>query len=171
MITRRWAGGVALALLAGCGKSDFAEARKQVERYNAHVAEAYRRGDVRLIDPVVGDTEGKKITGLIGVRSDFGLTLDSTLLALDITGVERESDRMEVRTRERWSYRDLRIGSGEQVGEASTDEYAMVYFFVRTNQNWVVDELRFTSEPQIGRKTPTWLGSNSPTRIQGHGAP
>ena len=144
-------------LLTSCGPSPVVEARQLVERYNQVVSEAYRRGDVRLIDPVVGPNEGRKLTGLIGVRLDLGMTLDSQLLTLEILKVEKLKTEMQVRTRERWSYRDLKIGSGVQVGEASLDNYEMLYIFKQEGKAWLVDEIRFASPPQVGRKQPTWI--------------
>ena len=138
-------------------------ARQLVERYNQVVSEAYRRGDVKLIDPVVGPAEGRKITGLIGVRTDFGLTLDSRLLSLEVTGTEQRGDELRVRTRERWLYRDLRIGSGRLVGEKSLDAYEMLYVFKKNGRAWLADEIQFAAEPLVGRKQTPWLAA-------GHGA-
>ena len=136
------------------------QARQLVERYNQVVAEAYRRGDVRLIDPVVGPNEGKKLTGLIGVRLDLGLTLDSQLLALEVIRAEQSKDELRVTTKERWSYRDRKIGTGEQVGEASLDSYEMLYVFKKTGPAWLVDEIAFTSPPQVTRKQMSWLATS-----------
>ncbi len=143
-------------LLAGCQQVSVKEATALVERYNAAVSEAYRRGDVKLVDDVVGPNEGKKLTGLIGVRFDMGLTLDSHLLALEVTGVEQSDVELRIRTRERWRYRDLKIGSGEPVGEESLDSYEMAYIFNKIDGAWLVDEIRFTAPPQVGRKTAPW---------------
>jgi hypothetical protein len=139
-------------LFASCNRVGNADARNLVQRYNDVVSEAYRRGDVKLIDPVVGPNEGKKIAGLIGVRLDMGITMDSRLTALEITGVEQSKETLRVRTRERWSYRDYRIGSGEPVSDESKDSYEMAYLFRKIDGAWLVDEIRFTSEPQVGRK-------------------
>ncbi len=139
-----------------CRESSLDQARQLVERYNQVVSEAYRRGDVKLADPVVGPNEGKKLTGLIGVRLDMGITLDSQLLSLEVTGVEQAPGEMKVRTRERWRYRDLKIGTGQQVGEESLDHYEMLYLFKKTGPEWLVDGIQFTAEPQVGRKTTTW---------------
>jgi hypothetical protein len=144
-------------LLTSCKPSASQQAQALVKRYNQVVSEAYRRGDVRLIDPVVGPREGKKLTGLIGVRLDFGITLDSHLLSLEVTGVERAKDVMRVSTKERWRYRDLRIGSGQQVGEESLDSYEMLYIFTNINKAWLVDEIRFTKPPWVGRSQTAWL--------------
>ena len=149
--------GGCLALATGCGRVAQAQARQLVERYNQVVCEAYRRGDVRLIDPVVGPNEGKKLTGLIGVRLDLGITLDSQMLSLDITGVTQGKNELRVSTRERWSYRDLKIGTGAQVGEASQDSYEMTYYFTNVNNAWLVDEIKFASPPQVGRKQTPWI--------------
>jgi cytochrome c biogenesis protein ResB len=149
--------GFCLAAFTGCQRSSTEEARRLVERYNQVVSEAYRRGDVRLIDPVVGPNEGKKLTGLIGVRLDLGITLDSQLLSLEVTGVEKTKDEMQVRTKERWRYRDLKIGTGQQVGEESLDAYGMLYIFKKIDKAWMVDEIRFTSPPQVGRKQTPWI--------------
>ncbi len=149
--------GLCLAFATGCHRVSPAQARQLVERYNQAVAEAYRRGDVRLVDPVVGPNEGRRLTGLIGVRLDLGLTLDSHLLSLDVTGVEPGKNELRVRTRERWSYRDLRIGTGAQVGEASSDAYEMIYCFTNLNRAWLVDEIQFAAPPQVGRREMPWV--------------
>ena len=107
-----------LMLATGCNRVSQADARQLVERYNKFVSEAYRRGDIKLVDSVVGPNEGRKLTGLIGVRLDLGITLDSQLLSLDVIGVEQKPNELFVRTKEKWSYRDRKIGSGEQVGQA-----------------------------------------------------
>lgn len=142
-----------------CRAPDRDHARQLVLRYNEVVSEAYRQADAKLLDQVVGPNEGKKLTGLIGVRLDFGLTLDSELLSLDVTGVEQSKDGMRVRTRERWKYCDRRIGTGEQIGEPSLDSYEMLYVLKRLNKAWVVDEIQFASPPRIGRTQPAWLES------------
>lgn len=167
----RLAAGVGLLLLCGCARPAFDEARQLVERYNALVSEAYRRGDIKLVDSVVGPNEGRKLTGLIGVRLDFGLTLDSQLLALEILGVEKSAAGMRVRTQERWSYRDLKIGTGEQLGQVATDSYAMVYLFIRTNQQWLVDEIQFAAPPQVSRQQPAWIADRAQLPGVKHAAP
>jgi hypothetical protein len=143
-------------LLSSCGRPSQEQARKLVENYNTVVSEAYRRGDVRLIDPVVGPNEGKKLTGLIGVRLDMGLSLDSELLSLDVTDVVAEKTVLRIRTRERWHYRDRKIGTGAQVGEESIDSYEMVYLFTNMNSAWMMDELTFAVPPRVERKTTPW---------------
>ena len=145
--------------LTGCHPSSDQQARQLVERYNQVVSEAYRRGDVKLIDSVAGPNEGKKLTGLIGVRLDLGLTLDSQLLWLEVSGAERSKDELRVTTKERWRYRDRKIGTGEQVGEESLDTYKMFYVFKKTGQAWLVDEIGFASAPQVGRKQTPWLAN------------
>jgi hypothetical protein len=155
-------GALIIALvLAGCGRPSREQARQLVERYNKAVSEAYRRADVKLIDPVVGPAEGSKLTGLIGVRLDMGLTLDSQLLFLEVTGVEPKKGELRVQTRERWRYCDRKIGTGERVGEESLDSYEMLYIFKRLNKEWVVDEIRFATPPQVGRRATTWAVAHS----------
>jgi hypothetical protein len=150
-----------LAFTSGCDRVSTAKAKQLVERYNQIVSEAYRRGDARLADPVVGPKEGKKLTGLIGVRLDLGLTLDSQMLSLEITDVEQAKNQLRVQTKEHWSYRDLRIGTGKQVGEASQDAYEMTYYFTNMNKAWLVDEIKFAAPPQVGRKQTPWIADRS----------
>lgn len=153
----------ALFTATSCHQPSREEARLLVEHYNQVVCEAYRRSDAKLIAPDVGPTEGKKLAGLIGVRLDFGLTLDAKLLSLEVRDVTRENAELHVSTRESWSYRDLKIGTGAQVGESSRDSYEMLYIFKRINRMWKVDEIRFNAPPQIGRTNPIWGGkSRSP---------
>lgn len=143
----------------GCSQGVSAdEARRLVERYDRAVCEAYRRCDVRLIDSVVGpDTlDGKRLTGLIGVRLDMGISLDAEMMSLEITGVERNGDELHVRTKEQWHYRDRKIGSGAPVGEESTDSYEMLYVFKKFDGAWMVSETKFRETPLVGRKTTPW---------------
>ncbi len=147
---------------SGCSSRE--KAAQLVTRYNEVVSEAYRRGDVRLIDPVVGPNEGKKLAGLIGVRLDFGLTLDSQMLALEVIDIDRAKNEMRVRTRERWRYCDRRIGSGERSGEESTDSYEMLYVFKKSGKAWLVDEIQFAAPPKVGRQTTTWVADRAALR-------
>ena len=157
--------------LTGCGPSALAEARQLVQRYNETVSEAYRRGDARVAVPVVGANEGRKLVGLIGVRLDLGITLNSELLALEITGVEKTNKTMRVRTTERWRYRDLRIGSGAPVGEESVDSYEMLYVFEKTGKTWLADEIAFTAPPKVGRKRTPWPATPAPPQALANSTP
>ena len=147
-----------LGLLSACARIGANEARGLVEHYNQAVCEAYRRGDVRLIDPVVApdSVAGRRLTGLIGVRLDLGITLDAHLQELQVVAVESGRDGLQIRTRERWRYRDLRMGSGEQVGEASEDRYELLYLFRKIDGAWLVTETKFTAPPQVGRRATPW---------------
>ncbi len=153
--------GTCLAFTAGCDRVSPTQARQLVERYNQVVSEAYRRGDVRLVDPVVGVNEGKKLTGLIGVRSDMGITLDSKMQSLEITRVDQAKNSLRVHTKERWCYRDLKIGTGAQVGQASQDAYEMTYIFTNISQTWLVDEIKFAAPPQVGRTNTPWVADRA----------
>ncbi len=137
---------------------DTEQARQLVEGYNKAVSEAYRRADVKLTDGIVGPNEGRKLTGLIGVRRDMGVTLDSKLLELEMVSVgqDEENKWLEVQTKEKWYYLDRRIGTGEQVGGDSTDEYEMVYQFIWDSERWLVDKIKFAKPPRVGRKHPLW---------------
>ena len=154
--------------LTACSRVSQPQARQLVERYNTVVSEAYRRGDVKLVDSVVGPNEGRKLTGLIGVRLDLGLTLDSKMLSLEVVDVESSKDGLTVRTRERWSYCDRRIGTGQQVGEKSEDDYEMRYFFKRAEKEWLVDRIEFASPPKFDRPPQTWAVDHGV--VPGHGA-
>jgi len=68
--------------------------------------------------------------------------------------VETSKTNSAVRTRERWHYRDRKIGSGEQVGEASLDHYDMLYVFSawRTAGWWMKSN---SAPPAPGRKSAT----------------
>jgi len=158
MTPRRLLPPVLLLLAAACGRMSDSEARALVTRYNQVVSEAYRRCDLQLIDTVVAPdcVAGKNLTGLIGVRMDMGLVLDAHLDELQVTGVQHWKEQLEIRTRERWSYRDRRLGTGEPVGEASVDRYELLYLFKQVKGAWMVTETRFTAPPEVGRKTTPW---------------
>ena len=147
-----------LLLALACGRVSEGEAHRLVTRYNEVVSEAYRRCDVQLIDSVVSmeGPAGKRLTGLIGVRADMGLILDAHLDELAITGVTRTKNDLEIRTRERWSYLDRRVGTGEQVGEASVDHYEVVYLLRLEKGAWMVTETKFAAPPQVGRQATPW---------------
>lgn len=155
-MTALLAAGVAASLFAGCQRVSHSEARRLVQRYNDVVSEAYRRGDAELAVPVVGPEEARKLTGLIGVRLDMGITMDSRLLALEVAEVERQRETLRVRTREQWRYRDLKIGTGEPAGAEQTASYDMLYRFTRRNGEWIMDEIRYATPPQVSGPTQAW---------------
>ena len=145
--------GLALALvsLAACGGLSGEQAVELVRRYNAKLIEAYRASDEQLAAGVCGPGELKKLAGLIAVKRDAGLALDSRLLSFEVRGVDREGAEVVVRTEERWYYRDRRIGSGEQVGQDSTDHYLMRYRLRQLGKRWVVDRVEWAAPPRVGR--------------------
>ena len=142
-----------LLLVVGC--TDFSErdAESLVRSYNERLMEAYRAGDAEIMEGLVGDAEAKKLTGLIGVKLDMGITLDAELQEFLVLGVERKNDSIDILTQERWYYRDRRVGSGEPVGPDSTDDYHLRYVLRKLNDTaWVVDAVHFESPPQVGRE-------------------
>jgi hypothetical protein len=146
--------------LAACGRLSDSKAEALVREYNARVIEAYRTADPQQVVGLVGDLELKKITGLIGVRQDADLFLDSELVSLVVTAIERPPGGVQVLTEEKWSYRDRHVGDGAQVGEASQDEYAMRYVLQPVGQLWRVERIEFASPPKVGRKSAP-LGSGA----------
>jgi hypothetical protein len=141
-----------------CARVSRSQAQGLVARYNRVVSDAYRTGNILLIDEVVGPNaiDGKRLTGLIGVRKDMGIALDAHLETLEVVGLDHVGDDLRVRTREQWRYRDVQVANGQQVGEASVDRYEMLYHFKRLKGVWMVEETRFTAEPQVGRKGAPW---------------
>jgi hypothetical protein len=138
----------------GCrSRDDATGARAAVQRYLDKTIEAYRVSDAALMDPYVNEQQGRKLTGLIGVKRDAGVYLDAMLLSIEYTLAERRGDRWVVETRERWAYRDRKIGSGQQVGDESLDSYQMRYTFSRDGRRWVLEDLEFTAPPVVGRKS------------------
>lgn len=152
---------LALPLLA-CRPMSRDEAVRLVETYNRAVIEALRTGDARLIEPVTGQVEGRKLTGLIGVKIDQGVTMDAALLDLRIIDVEYGREEVVVSTEERWHYLERRIGSGEQVGPDSRDHYFMRYHLRRPEKRWVVDRIEYAKPPEVGRKE-IWSPADLPT--------
>ena len=86
------------------------------------------------------------------------------MVSLTLIATEQKGDKLRVKTKEHWRYRDRKIGTGEQVGEESSDSYDMLYVFTQTNRTWVVDEIQFASPPRIGRKQMTWQESRNPEK-------
>lgn len=142
---------LSLLPLAACDRLSDAGAEQLVRDYNARATEAFRTSDPQLVAAVVGDAELKKLVGLIGARQDADLVLDAELVSLAVERVERTGDAVTVTTQERWYYRDRRIGTGEQVGEDSTDDYEMRYRLVRGRGRWLVDRIEFATPPKVGR--------------------
>ncbi len=140
-----------LAAGASCSGLSERKAEALVRRYNQQLVEAYRTADVQLMEGLVGDQEGKKLTGLIGVKRDMGLTLDAELLMLTVQAVEASPGSIAVLTDERWRYRHRRIGTGETVGEESTDHYSLRYLLREVKRAWVVEAVRFETPPSVGR--------------------
>jgi hypothetical protein len=144
------AGCAALCVSAGCRPSD-AELVNAVRRYDQAVIEAYRSSDAKPIEAITGEDEGRRLTALIGVKRDMGVTLDAQLLEFRVEGVGREGHDYTVSTVERWYYQDRRIGSGERVGADSTDRYWMRYRLRRRGGALVVTGADFERPPEIGR--------------------
>lgn len=142
----------AAALLASCRGGGKEEAEQAVRTYLARLVDAYRTSDASLMDPLVNEAQGLKLTGLIGVKRDAGVVLDAKVLDLQFTRAARDGKGWLVETRERWYYKDRKIGTGEQVGEDSTDTYAMRYRFSRKDGKLILEGLEFTGEPAVGRK-------------------
>ncbi len=143
--------GSALALTACGGLSD-ADVVRLVEAYNDRVTEAYRTADPKLVEGVAGPEEARKIAGLIGVKQDQGIVLDSRLREFEVRSIERPANGdVVVATDEEWYYFDRRIGSGDRVGEDSTDHYRVHYVLRRLEPGWRVVEIRFAEPPEVGR--------------------
>lgn len=141
-----------LAATAGCRRrADPAEGEQAVRAYLARLVEAYRASDVAIVDPVVGEEQGRKLLGLIGVKRDAGVTLDAQLLDIQFDRVEARGGKLLVVTREAWHYADRRIGTGEQVGEDSTDRYRLRYTLARRDRGWIVERIEFLDPPEVGR--------------------
>lgn len=152
---RRGFVGLAVAVVAAAvackPRLSDAEAERLVRTYNERVIEAFRTSDASVAYPVTGWDESKRLTGLVGVKRDMGITLAAELQELTLEGVEHAGEWVIVSTRERWYYRDLEIGSGKQVGADSTDRYRMRYVLRRDGERWVVDRTEFAEPPEVGR--------------------
>ena len=79
----------AALVVAGCRDGGKEEAEQAVRTYVARVIDAYRTSDASLVDPLVGDQQGTKLLGLIGVKRDAGVVLDARLLELEFTRAAR----------------------------------------------------------------------------------
>lgn len=122
-----------------------------VREYNRCVIEAFRQADPMRVESITSPAEAKKLTGLVGAKSDMGLTMDAQLLDLQVLSVEREPPALRVLTAERWRYADRRMGDGSVQGAPSTDSYRMVYHLAQIDGRWVVDRIAFAAEPVVGR--------------------
>lgn len=178
MTSRAKALAVLLALSAGCSRVDEAEAKGAVKAYLDKLIEAYAAGDEAIVDPLVSEQHGRKLLGTIGVKSDMGLVLQSKLLAQAWERIARDGDAILVDTREQWAYRDVRVATGQQEGEASTDAYAIRYRLVRKDGKLIIDDVEFREPPVVGRaKAPTsidvrsahGLGKEEPGEAGGEG--
>jgi hypothetical protein len=130
------------------------EGERAVRTYLDKVIEAYRVSDQGVVDPYVGEEHALRLLGLIGVKRDAGITLDAQVTELVIEASERRGEDLLVTTRERWHYRDRQIGTGQQVGEESTDAYHLRYRFRREGGRLKLMETEFLDPPQVGRAAP-----------------
>jgi hypothetical protein len=141
-----------LASALGCRPFSDAEAEKLVRTYNTRLMEAFRTGDEQVMEGLVGDEEGKKLLGLIGVKADMGMNLDSALTEFRVLRVERPSGKViDVVTEERWHYLNRQIGTGLVVGMPSDDHYVMRYALAQEGKTWVVSKVAFEKPPVVGR--------------------
>ena len=150
---------LAVALATGCTNLSDHEAELVVRTYNERLIEAYQLADAEIMEGIVGDEEARKLTGLIGVKLDAGISLDSSLDEFKVLGVEREDKFINVLTEERWSYRDRRIGTGETVGQPSEDHYLMRYVLNKVDDKWLVVAVKFEEPPVVGRAQAPGAGS------------
>jgi hypothetical protein len=141
-----------LLALSACrsGVSE-AEAERLVRRYCERIVEAYRTSDAELVEPLVSPEQATKLAGLIGVKRDTGVVLDATLHELAVERVEPSGDDLLVVTRERWEYRDRKLGSGEPAGPASNDRYRVRYTFAPAKERRVLRRVEFVDPPVIDR--------------------
>jgi hypothetical protein len=140
-----------LLSLASCRHPSDAEAVRLVQQYDEKLIEAYRTSDEQLMEGLVGDEEAKKLTGLIGVKYDMGLTLDASLIEFRVLDLQREKGWVDIHTEERWRYCDRRIGSGAVAGRDSKDHYFVRYTLKKEHDRWVVWRVRFDRDPEVGR--------------------
>jgi hypothetical protein len=147
---------VVLPLATGCNQETEKEGKAAVLRYVDQLARAYRASDAEIVDPLLDDAQGIKVTGLIGVKQDMGLVLDATLLEIKFDRIVRDGPALIVETREKWRYLDRRIGSGAQVGKESFDAYAMRYRFEKKKDKLLLVDLTFIEPPQVGRADPAY---------------
>ena len=157
---------IALALLAAtfgtsCADLTDREAELVVRTYNERLIEAYQLADAEIMEGIVGDEEARKLTGLIGVKIDGGISLDSKLDEFKVLDVKRDDIFVNVLTEERWSYRDRRIGTGETVGLPSKDHYFMRYVLNKADDSWLVVAVKFEQPPVVGRAQAPVSGSVS----------
>lgn len=141
------------AVAMACRSFPDSAAEHLVRTYNEKLIEAYRSSDEQVVEGLVGDEEAKKILGLIGVKKDMGLSLDSTLMEFKIIRIEHPAkSRVEVLSEERWRYADRRIGTGAVVGQESQDHYFMRYTLEQKGKAWVVEKVAFEKPPVVGRE-------------------
>jgi len=149
-----WLGAACQRGATGKGDEARQEGEKAVRTYLDKMIEAYRVSDEQVVDPYVGDEHALKLLGLIGVKRDAGITLDAQVIELHFEGAEWKGEDLLVTTRERWHYRDRKIGTGKQVGEESTDSYHLRYRFRREGGKLKLMETGFLDPPQVGRAAP-----------------
>src|SRR5690242_12038386 len=89
---------------AACSRLEEKEARGAVVQYLDKLQLAYRASDEMIVDPLVMEPHGRKLTGVIGVKTDLGVVLDSKLLEIEFEGISGDRDATIVETRERWHY-------------------------------------------------------------------
>jgi hypothetical protein len=169
---RRWlfAAAAAFALVAGsaaCQRDRRGEVEQAVRTYLERLVAAYAASDETLVDPLVGEEQGRRLVGLIGVKSDTGIALEAKLLELSFVKVEGRGDEWTAETEEQWAYRDVGLKTRQQVGAPSVDRYAVRYTFVRKDGKLILEGVEFTEPPQVGRKTtPIMIDSRT-----AHGLP
>ncbi|HEX9049225.1 MAG TPA: hypothetical protein VF841_01710 [Anaeromyxobacter sp.] len=151
-IVRGWRLTAVLLLAAGCDRLSDEKAVGVVRGYDRALVEAYRTGDARPLEGWAGPAEKKKVAGLIGVKLDMGITLDAHMLDFKPLAIERRGGAVTVTAAERWYYLDRRIGTAQQVGQDSRDEYTIRYSLEKHDGRWLVMGIDYAAPPRVGRQ-------------------
>jgi hypothetical protein len=127
-----------LAAALGCS-SPRRDAETAIRRYLEVITDAYRRNDPTRVLGVTIPKEEQRIARTIASKRAAGLVLESTLVRFQIEKVEMiGKERMQVRVKERWRYRDRALRPGLAPGKEHLADMTVEYFLYDEEGRWKV---------------------------------
>lgn len=141
---------LALAAVTGCAKKEdpgLKEIRQAVWRYDEALIRVYNELDPKPLYGLASEKEIGKVRMIIWRFMGEKKIMESRLNDLKFVRIEKKGrGSAEVETLEKWRFRHLREGTGEEVMPWTEKEYSLTFEMLRQDGKWIVDSSKLTGE-------------------------